>query len=169
MGSVYLYTGDGAGKTTAALGLAMRSLGWGHKVIIVQFMKGRKNIGEYRIAKKLGALYEIHQFGRRGWVNVYKPEKKDIELAYKGLRFTRDILAKRPPHLLILDEINLAVGAKLLKEQDVLDVLKNIPAKTTVVLTGRWATKALIKRADFVCEVRQIKRRGMSAVKGIAY
>lgn len=171
-GKVYLYTGDGAGKTTAALGLAMRSVGWGHKVVIVQFMKGRKDVGEYKIQRKLKPLYEIYQFGRIGWVDIHKPDKKDITLAKKGLEFAQQVLAKKQPHLLILDEVNLAVGAKLLTEKEVLNILKKIPKKTTVVLTGRWATKALIKRADFVNNIKDVKhpyRKGIPAAKGIQY
>ncbi len=169
---VYLYTGDGAGKTTAALGLALRSIGWGHRVIIVQFMKSWKNVGEWKVQKRLKPLYEIHQFGRKGWVDVYKPDQKNIEAAKKGLEFAKEILQKRSPDLLILDELNLAVGAKLLTEKEVLNVLKKIPKKTTVVLTGRWATKALIKRADFVNNIKDVKHpyiKGIPAEKGIQY
>lgn len=164
-----MYTGDGAGKTTASLGLAMRSLGWGKKVTIIQFMKGWKNTGEVRIASKLKPKYEIHQFGRVGWVNVYKPDKADIELAQKGLEFARKAL-KKAPDLLILDEINLAAGAGLLKINDVLDLLKKIPAKTTVVLTGRWAPKRFIDRADFANELKPIKMpKRVPAIKGLQY
>lgn len=166
---IYLYTGEGGGKTTAALGLALRAVGQGQKVIVIQFMKGRKNIGEWKIAKRLKPNYEIHQFGRKGWVNVYKPSKQDIKLAQNGLEFAK-LCVKRKPDIFILDEINLAVGAKLLKEKEVLALLKNIPKKITVVMTGRWAPKSFERIADFVNEVKDIKYpKRIPAIKGIQY
>lgn len=170
MGHIYLWTGDGAGKTTAALGLALRAVGHDKKVIIVQFMKGRKDIGEWKIQKKLKPLYEIHQFGRKGWVDLRKPDKKDIELAKKGLEFARQVLAKRPPHLFILDEINLAAGAGLIKITDVLKLLRIVPSKTTVVMTGRWCPKAFERAADVVNEIRDVKYpKRIRAVRGVQY
>jgi len=77
MGYIYLYTGTGAGKTTNALGLALRSVGHGHKVVIIQFMKWWKKTGEYKIKKKLYPHYEIYQFGRKGWIGLKKLEEKD--------------------------------------------------------------------------------------------
>ena len=107
MGKVYLWTGNGWGKTTSALGTALRAIGHGKKVIVIQFMKGwGDKIGEYKIRKKL-KLYEIHQFGRKGWVDLKKPTAKDKELARQGLEFAYKAVKKKP-FLLILDEVNLA-------------------------------------------------------------
>lgn len=164
MGKIYLWTGNGWGKTTSAIGAAIRTVGHGYKVTILQFMKGRgEQIGEYRIRKKLGAKYEIHQFGRKGWVNLKKPSKKDKEIAQKGLEFAYRALQKQP-FMLILDEINLAVRIGLLKEKEVIKFLDSIPKKTTVYLTGRNATPGLKKRADYVNEIRMMK--GPKKVKG---
>lgn len=170
MGLVYLYTGSGAGKTTSALGLALRSLGHNQKVTIIQFLKGWKNIGEYKIRKKLSPLYEIHQFNRgRSWVNLKNPSEKDKQIAQKGLKFVEKTI-KKAPHLLILDEINLACYAGLIKTEDVLRILKNIPKRTTVVLTGRYAPKELIDRADFVNEIIDIKHpKKIPTTRGIQY
>ncbi|MFQ6010477.1 MAG: cob(I)yrinic acid a,c-diamide adenosyltransferase [Candidatus Aenigmatarchaeota archaeon] len=169
MGNVYVYTGTGVGKTTSALGLALRAVGQGKKVIIIQFMKGRKDIGEWKIKRRLGKNYEIHQFGHKGWVNIKKPTEKDKKLAKKGLDFARKSL-KRKPDLLILDEIILAIKIDLIREGDVLGVLKKVPRKTDVVLTGRFASKALIGRADFVNEMKLVKMpKKVRAKRGIHY
>src|SRR3989338_11342510 len=94
---VYLWTGMGWGKTTSALGAAMRCIGHGFKVIIIQFMKGRGDmIGEYKIRERLSPEYEIYQFGRPGWVNLNHPSKIDKELAEKGLKFAEECLEKKP-------------------------------------------------------------------------
>ncbi len=168
---VHLYTGEGEGKTTTSLGLALRAIGHNKKVIIIQFMKGWKNIGEYKIRNKLKPLYEIHQFGRKEWVNLTNPEKVDIDLAKKGLDFAKQCLKKKP-FLLILEEINLAVNVGLLNVNDVLDVIKKVPKETTVVLTGRRAHKKLIQRADLVTEMRMVKhpfKKGVRAKPGLEF
>ncbi|MDH5780753.1 MAG: cob(I)yrinic acid a,c-diamide adenosyltransferase [Candidatus Bathyarchaeota archaeon] len=170
MGYAYLYTGTGGGKTTNALGLALRSVGHGHKVVIIQFMKWWKNTGEYKIRKKLEPYYEIYQFGRKGWIGLSNLEEEDKTLAKRGLEFAKKIVKERKPHLLVLDEINLAVHCKLLDFSEVLDLLDNIPKKTDVVLTGRHAPKELMDRADFVNEVIDIKHpKEIPTTKGIQY
>ena len=170
-GLVHLYTGDGEGKSITAFGLALRSVGHGLRVIIVQFMKGRKDIGEYKIKDKLYPEYEIHQFGLKEFINLKNPSPADFKLARDGLTFAKEAM-KRKPHLLILDEINLAVAIGLLKLKDVLDLLDEAPTSTTVVLTGRSAPRELIDRADLVTEMREIKhpiKKGVPARKGIEY
>jgi len=170
MGYIYLYTGSGGGKTTNALGLALRSLGHGHKVVIIQFMKWWKNAGEYKIRKTLEPYYEIYQFGRKGWIGLGNLKEEDKTLANKGLEFAKKIVKEKKPHLLVLDEINLAVHCKLLDSSEVLALLENIPKKTDVVLTGRHAPKELMDRADFVNEVRDIKHpKEIPTTKGIQY
>jgi len=169
MGYIYVYTGTGAGKTTNALGLALRSVGHKHKVVIIQFLKWWKKTGEYKIRKKLSPHYEIYQFGRRGWKGLKNLKKKDKKLAEKGLRFVEKILKKKP-HLLVLDEINLALHCKLLDINDVLKLLEKIPKKTDVVLTGRYAPKKIIKRADFVNEIKDLKHpKKIVTTKGIQW
>lgn len=169
MGNVYLYTGTGAGKTTNALGLALRSVGHRHKVIIIQFLKGRKDIGEWKIRKMLAPFYEIHQFGRPQLIDPRHILPIDYELAQKGMEFARKALKKKP-HLLILDEINLAAAGGLVDKKEVLELLKKLPKKTDVVLTGRYAPKELIKRADYVNEIVVIHYpKRIKATKGIQY
>lgn len=170
MGYVYLYTGTGGGKTTNALGLALRSIGHEHKVVIIQFLKWWKNIGEYKIRKRLEPYYEIYQFGRKGWVGLKNLGEEDKKLAEKGLNFARKITKKKKPHLLVLDEINLVLHCKLLDIDKVIEFLDEIPEKTDVVLTGRYAPKKLIERADFVNEIKDIKHpKKIPMTKGIQY
>ena len=170
MGYVYLYTGMGAGKTTNALGLALRSVGHKHKVIIIQFLKWWKNTGEYKIRKILAPYYEIHQFGRKGWHGLSNLGEEDKELAHKALRFAEKIVKEKKPHLLVLDEVNLALHCKLLDVKEVLEFLDKMPKKTDVVLTGRFAPIELVKRAEFVNEIIAIKYpEEMVTTRGIQY
>ena len=170
MGYIYLYTGAGGGKTANALGLALRTVGHKRNVIIIQFMKWWKNTGEYKIRKTLEPYYEIYQFGRKGWHGLDNLGKQDRELAKKALNFARTTMISKKPHLLILDEVNLAVHTKLLNVNDVLAILDLIPKRTQVVLTGRYAPKELIQRADFVNEVVAVKApQQVPTTKGIQY
>lgn len=170
-GLVYLYTGEGEGKTTNAFGLALRAVGHGYNVIIIQFMKGRKYIGEYKIKDRLAPEYEIYQFGREDFIDFKNPMPLDYELAEKGLEFAKKAL-KRKPRLLILDEINLAAHFGIVKTEDLLKLLDDIPEETTVVLTGRRAPRKLIERADLVTEMRLIKHpfeKNVPAREGLEY
>jgi cob(I)alamin adenosyltransferase len=169
MGQVYLYYGSGGGKTTNALGLALRSVGHGNKVIIIQFMKGRKDIGEYKIGKRLHPDYEIYQFGSEEWVDLKNPSEEDKRRAREGLSFAQKTL-QMEPNLLILDEIGLATYYGLLETNNVLELLRKVPKKTDIVITGRRVPKELIDRADFVNEVIDVKHpKEMPTVKGIHY
>lgn len=170
MGYIYLYTGTGAGKTTNALGLALRSIGHKHKVIIIQFLKWWKNTGEYKIQKMLAPYYEIYQFGRKGWIGLSNLGDEDRRLAHKALKFSEKIVKEKKPSLLVLDEVNLALHCQLLDTREVLEFLDEIPKKTDVILTGRFAPKELLDRADFVNEVKDIKYpKEMVTTKGIQY
>ncbi|MBW3012332.1 cob(I)yrinic acid a,c-diamide adenosyltransferase [Candidatus Woesearchaeota archaeon] len=186
MGYSYLFTGGGGGKTTNALGLAMRSVGHKNNVVVVQFLKWWKSTGEYKVARRLKPHYEIHQFGRPGWFRVdggksktYKFGKKefhvksldelDRHLAKEALDFAKETLQKKP-NLLILDEINLVLHWKLLNVSEVIELMDNAPRGTDIVLTGRYAPKKLIERADFVNEIREIKSpKKIPMTKGIQY
>jgi len=184
MGYIYLYTGTGGGKTANALGLALRTVGHGKKAVIIQFCKFRKDVGEYLIKGKLGNLYEIHTFGREVWLGKkdmmaefggekFKVEAvtdRDKELAEDGLAFAAKIMQEQKPALLVLDEVNLALHWKLLDAKKVLDLLKNVPKETTVVITGRSAPQELIDRADFVNVVEEVKMpKKFELTEGIQY
>jgi cob(I)alamin adenosyltransferase len=169
-GNVLLYTGDGGGKTAAALGLAVRSLGHGKRVVIVQFMKGWKNTGEYKARGLLGQNLVMKQFGRRAFVDLKNPSAKDMALSQCGLDYAKTALKKKPD-LLILDEINLAAAIGLLDIKDVLSFLKYIPAETIVILTGRNAPPEFIDYADYVVELKDVKRpeKDLPPRKGFEY
>ena len=179
-GLVYLWTGHGAGKTTSALGVALRAVGHGKKVVVIQFLKGQKDIGEYKIQKRLKPEYEIYQFGKSKFINPKNPDPEDYELAKKGLEFAKKKL-KEKPFLIILDEINLITGPKtiqgirhegLLNVKELISFLDKVPPETTIYLTGRYAPKKLIDRADFVTEIKEVKHPiedGVTARKGIEY
>ncbi len=184
MGAIYLFTGSGAGKTTNALGLALRSVGHNHHVVIIQFMKWWKNVGEYNIQKKLKQYYKVYQFGRPGWLKISKGAAKfgkytftvrkiqelDRKFALLGLKKAKEVLRKKKTDLLVLDEVNLATHCGLLKTKEVLVLLKKIPKKTTVVMTGRKAPKAFLKRAEYVDVISATKfPQKALAVKGIQY
>ena len=184
MGYVYLYTGTGAGKTAAALGLALRSAGHDKKTVIIQFIKWRRDTGENLMKEKLNGLYEIYQFGREVWLGkAHKTEEfggekfrvegitdRDRELAEDALAFAAKIMQEKKPHLLVLDEINLAAHWKLLKVIRILEFLNNVPKETTVVMTGRYAPQELVDRADFVNELRDVKMpKTFQPTEGIQY
>jgi len=187
VGHVYLYYGTGGGKTAASLGLALRSVAHGHRVVIVQFLKHWKETGEYKAAGNLGPLYEIRQFGRQGWLKTARdgdsvrmggfeatlrgPSDKDRAAAAEALRYAEGVLkGDKPPELLVLDEVCLAAHMGIVKTGDVLALLEGLPEATDVVLTGRYAPRELIDRADFVNEMKEIKapRRFVSR-EGIQY
>lgn len=171
MGSIHVITGPGFGKTTSALGVALRCAGHrGKRAVIVQFMKGRKTVGEYKVAKRLGPNYDIRQFGSKNWVDLKHPSKIDMKWAQEGLRFASGVLKEKKPDLLVLDEINLAVAIGLIDKKDVLEMLKKVPEKTTVYLTGRRAPKEFIKKADYAVEFKILKMpKKFETKKGITY
>jgi cob(I)alamin adenosyltransferase len=168
---IHVITGTGAGKTTSSLGVALRSLGWGKKVFVVQFMKGRKEIGEYKVKELLGENYEIHQFGRVEFIDLKNPGAEDKALARQGLAFAKEVIIEKRPDLLILDEINYAMSYNLIGIEDVLALLKEIPDQgMDVYLTGRFCPREIMEVADYVTELVELKRPGqLSAKKGIEY
>jgi len=169
---IHLYTGEGEGKTLTAIGAAIRAIGHGLRVVVIQFMKGRKKVGEYMVRERLKPDYEIYQFGREEFIDLGNPHPVDYKLAKEGLEFARRILRRKKPDVLILDEVNLAVAVGLLRVEDVLQLLDEAEGCSLIILTGRRAPKELIERADLVtemCEVKHPLRTGVSARKGIDY
>lgn len=166
---IYLYTGNGAGKTTNALGAALRSIGHGHKVVIIQFMKWWKNTGEYKVEDKLKPNYEIHQFGKKGRISLGELDEEDEKLAEQGLDFARKTVRKKP-ELLVLDEINLAIHCNLLDINEVVEFLSELPEGMDVFLTGRHAPQELVEISDCVTEIIDVKYPSdMPFKEGIQY
>jgi cob(I)alamin adenosyltransferase len=168
-GFVHVYTGNGKGKTTAALGLALRAAGYGLKVYIIQFMKGSVTYGELLSSKNI-PNFTIKQFGRPDFVNRDNPEKIDISLAKKGLKYAEKILKNGKHDIIILDEINVAIEWNLIKLDDVIRLIKSKPKNTELILTGRYASQKIIDMADLVTEMREIKhyyQKGVVSREGV--
>lgn len=167
-GYIHVYTGDGKGKTTAAIGAAVRALGAGLKVYMIQFMK-RKKQNELKIIKKIPG-FNIAQYGRKGFVSQQKPDKKDIEIAEEGFEHAEKIIQNAEYDVVILDEINVAINYNLLETENILKIIKNKPKKLEIILTGRYAPKKLIKISDIVTEMKEIKhlyKKGIEKREGI--
>lgn len=170
-GLVQVYTGTGKGKTTAALGLALRAVGKGLKVYMIQFMKGDIEYGEITTAKKM-ENFEIIQIGRPEFVDKNNPAEIDIELANKALEHAREIIACGDYDIVILDEINIALDWKLIDLEKVIDLIKSKPENIELVLTGRYAPQEIIEIADLVTEMKEIKHPyndGVEARDGIEH
>ena len=166
---IQVYTGNGKGKTTAALGLAIRALGAGFNVYIGQFAKGRA-YSELTILKDIKNI-EVEQFGRRCFIRA-KPDKEDISLACDGLQRARKVILGGKYRLVILDEINIAIKFKLISLKEVVALLKDAPKDIEIVLTGRYASLQILKLADLVSEIKEKKHyynQGVKARKGIEF
>ena len=169
-GLIHVYTGNGKGKTTAALGLGLRAAGAGFKVHMIQFMKGRRY-------HELNAIDEVSNFtfsqhGRDEFVSKEKPEQIDIDMAQEGFSYAKKLLKMKNHDLLILDEINVAVDFNLVSLQDVIVLLDEKPQHIELVCTGRYAHPDIIKRADVVTEMLEIRHpyhEGIEARVGIDF
>jgi cob(I)alamin adenosyltransferase len=154
---IQVYTGDGKGKTTAALGLAFRAVGHGQKVVMIQFLKGPEQTGEIKAAQKLAPLLTIKPMGRTGFIDKDHPNPEDKTLAINALDYAREMMFNRTIDILILDEINVALAFGLLPVEAVLDLIKTKPVSLELVLTGRYADPKIWEKADLVTEMKNIK------------
>ncbi len=170
-GIVMVITGDGKGKTTAAVGQALRALGHGRKVFMIQFMKGRK-YGEVLAAEKAFPDFTIRQSGLDSFVMRDNPAPVDIELARAGLDLSRKVVASGEYGLVILDEINVALDFKLISLTEVVELVVNKPAAVDLILTGRYAPPEIVALADTVSEIKEIRHhytRGIKERAGMEY
>jgi cob(I)alamin adenosyltransferase len=171
-GLVIVYTGDGKGKTTAALGMCIRAVGHGLKICIVQFVKGTWKYGELEGLKKLGPQIELHVMGK-GCVGILGdklPVEEHREEAESALALAVEKVSSGKFDIVILDEINVAVKLELIPVEKVLDLVDSRPEEVTLVLTGRGADPQIVKVADLVTEMLDIKhpyQLGILAKKGI--
>ncbi|MBI5805976.1 cob(I)yrinic acid a,c-diamide adenosyltransferase [candidate division TA06 bacterium] len=168
---IQVYTGNGKGKTTASLGLALRASGQKKKVMMIQFMKGKVNYGELKSAKLLPG-FTIKQFGRPTFVDKKNPAPADIKGAQEALDFAAKTIGSRKYDIIILDELNVALDFKLIPLDEVLLMLAWVPRDLELVITGRNAHPKIVKLADLVSEVREVKhyyQQGVQARKGIEF
>ena len=170
-GLIQVYTGDGKGKTTAALGLALRAAGHGWRTFFGQFMKGRE-YGELEAARLLGTRLTIRQFGNPGFVHAGQVSPQDVRMAREGLVTAREAMLSREYDIVVLDEINVALYFELLTTEDVLALIDAKPVEVELVLTGRRVPQEILDRADYVTDMREVKhpyRGGLQARKGIEF
>jgi len=173
-GLVIVYTGKGKGKTTAALGMVLRAVGHGFKVAMIQFIKGSWYYGELTSSSRLEPDFELVAAGK-GFVGIIddnKPIEDHVRAAKEALQISKEKIISGKYDIVILDEINYAVNLKLISAEDVLELIKLKPLKTTLVLTGNYASEKVIESADLVTEMREIKhpyRQGKKAKRGIDF
>lgn len=169
---IHLYYGYGKGKTTAAFGLALRALGQGKKVVFLQWLKGRKDIGEIKIADKLSSRFKMYQFGPK-YFTWDKPDTSEHKkLALKGLEFLEVLVTKGGYDVLVLDELIDAVEMKFISKYKTISLIKKAVKHGEVIITGHKISKEFIDLADLVTEMRKIKHyydKGQIARKGIEF
>ncbi len=170
-GLIQVYTGKGKGKTSAAFGLALRAIGRGLKVYVIQFIKGGFDYGELHIVKRLPNL-KLKAFGRGKFITQMPPEEEDFKLAKEALQLAQEVVKRGEFGIVILDEINVALSLSLIKADEVVSLIKNKPNHVELVLTGRNAPPEIIAIADLVTEMKETKHpytQGEPPRKGIEY
>ncbi len=170
-GLVIVITGKGKGKTTSAFGQVLRASGQGYRVLVLQFMKGRK-YGEYKAAKEYLPNVTIKLVGLDSFVMRDNPAPIDIEMAQKGFEVAQKAIKSGKYDMIVLDEINCAMDFKLIDVNDVIEVIETRPAGVDLILTGRGAPQPIMKIADTVSEVKEIKHHYAAGIKdraGIEY
>lgn len=170
-GLIQVYTGDGKGKTTCALGLALRAVGQGFQAFMVQFLK-TDDTGEVQAVRRLAPDFTIRSFGTPGFPRLTDPDPQTLEGARQAFALARQVILAGEHDLVILDEINLALTYNLAPLADLLEVLGQRPPYVEVVLTGRGAPPELVELADLVTEMRPVKHyfeAGVKARRGIEW
>ncbi|HKD75038.1 MAG TPA: cob(I)yrinic acid a,c-diamide adenosyltransferase [Ktedonobacterales bacterium] len=173
-GLLIVYTGGGKGKTTAALGMAVRAVGYGHRVLILQFIKGSWHYGEIDGLKRLAPEVELVQ-GGEGFVGIIDDTKELAEheaAARQALAVAQEKIATDAYDLVILDEINYALQLNLIALEDVKQLIAGRPRRLDLVLTGNHAHPDIVEMADLVTEMREIKhpfQQGKKAKRGIDF
>ena len=170
-GLVQVYTGDGKGKTSAAFGLALRAVGRGLKVYVIQFIKGGFDYGELYVVKRL-PNFKLESFGRGKFVTDVPPTKDDIKLAKEAFELAKEVVSGGEHDVVVLDEINVALHLKLIETEEVVDLIRRKPKHVELILTGRYAPSEVVELADLVTEMKDVKHpftKGVSPRKGIDY
>lgn len=169
---IRVFTGDGKGKTTAALGLAWRAIGRGLKVFMLQFLKAPETSGEHFAAQACGAMMTIKAMGRKGFIRRSGPDSVDMKMAKLALEEARRAMSDGAYGVIVLDEINVAVSLGIVDIKDLLEVMDEKPDNVELVLTGRSPHPEVASRADVVVEMKKVKHHydnGVPALEGIEY
>jgi len=167
-GYIQIYTGNGKGKTTAAIGLAVRAAGHNKNCFIGQFMKGRE-YGELKTLRKIPQI-ELEQFGISKCITKEEVSEEYKKKSKKALEKCKSKMLSGKYEIIILDEINVSIWFGLIKEKDVLDLIEKKPENVELILTGRYAPESIIEKADLVTEMKNIKHyydNGVNARDGI--
>lgn len=173
-GLVIVYTGKGKGKTTAALGIALRATGYKKRICMIQFIKGSWHYGEMDSSKRLEPEFEMVAVGK-GFVGIIddkSPKEEHENIAKEAIKVSNEKIQSGNYDIVILDEINYAVNLELITVEQVLDIIKSKPRTVDLVLTGNYAREEVIEIADLVTEMRVIKhpfQRGIKAKEGIDF
>ncbi|MGE5248224.1 MAG: cob(I)yrinic acid a,c-diamide adenosyltransferase [Verrucomicrobiota bacterium] len=169
-GYLQVYTGNGKGKTTAALGLAVRAAGHGLRVFILQFMKGRIDYGEIEGVRLLSPYVELRQAGRDTFVDPKRPDPEDVRLAREGWEVAKEVIRGKKADIVVLDEVNCAMYFGLLPVAEVLQAVREKPEGMELIFTGRGAPPEILEAADLVTEMREVKHyygKGVDARPGV--
>ncbi len=170
-GLTLIFTGDGKGKTTSALGLAFRALGHDYPVSIIQFIKGSWKYGELESAKRFSELLDFHVMGK-GFTWQSDNLEEDIKIAQEAWEFAKKTILAGQHKLVILDELTYLISYNMVEESEILEVIAQKPKGMHLVITGRNVSEGLIKQADLVTEMKEIKhpyKKGIKAQKGIEF
>ncbi len=168
-GLLQVYTGTGKGKTTAALGVALRAVGYGAQIVMLSFLKDDPGYGEAMAVKYL-PHFVLKQVGRDAFVNFHDPDPIDLQMVREGWEEAKRIISEDNTDLVILDELNIVLATGMLPTEEVTEFLKKNKGKTEIIITGRSAPEALIAIADLVTEMQEIKHyfhKGVSSRDGI--
>ena len=173
-GIVIVYTGNGKGKTTASLGVALRAIGHGFRVCMVQFIKGEWHYGELNSMKRLEPDLELIVAGK-GFIGIIDDDhafEEHVKAANTALNIVNQKISLGTFDIIILDEINYAIKLGVVKLEDVIKIVKNRPKNVSLILTGNHAREEIISLADLVTEMKEIKhpyKKGIKAKKGIDF
>lgn len=170
-GLVQVYTGKGKGKTSAAFGAALRAVGRGFRVHIIQFIKGGFDYGELYSVKYLPNL-KLTAFGRGRFITEPQPPQEDVQQVREGFELAKQVVSGGEYDIVVLDEINVAVHLKMIGVDEVVELIRNKPKHVELILTGRNAPTQVIELADLVTEMKEIKHpyaKGIPKRKGIEY
>jgi cob(I)alamin adenosyltransferase len=173
-GLIIIYYGNGKGKTTAALGVALRAIGYNHNICMIQFIKGEWDYGELYSTNKLKPNFELIVTGK-GFVGIIDDDhliEEHIQSSKNALKIAKEKISSRQYNTIILDEVNYALKLNLISEEDVINLIKSKPVELNIIMTGNYISDKILELADLVTEMKEIKhpyKKGTKAKKGIDY